>query len=169
MPPVENLSCIDFSLWLPNLLFHDLCPEPAGSPQLGDLLEEVELNPACNQMEREKRSDIIDAVASLQHLLNIGNPGEKRVGDPLRRSGSAFADMGPGDADGIEIGNVLDAVFNGVADEPDRRLGRKDVGPPGDVLLDDIVLNGSPQLARDRRPAFQRWPHTWPKGCWPWN
>ena len=48
----------------------------------------------------------------------------------------------------FHAGQVLGAVGEGVGDEPHRRPGRIDVGAPGHVLLQDVVLDGAAQQRR---------------------
>ena len=43
---------------------------------------------------------------------------------------------------------VLGAVGEGVGDQPHRRPGRVDVGAPGHVLLQDVVLDGAAEQRR---------------------
>ena len=48
--------------------------------------------------------------------------------------------------DGVPARHLLAAVGEDVADDAQRGLGGKDVGAASDVLLEDVVLNGSGQL-----------------------
>ncbi len=45
----------------------------------------------------------------------------------------------------VPVGQALCAVGEGVGDEPHRGTRRVDVGPPGHVLLEDVVLDGAAQ------------------------
>ena len=46
---------------------------------------------------------------------------------------------------GFHLGTLRVAEREHVDDQPAARSGREDVGPPGQVLLDDVVLRGAPQ------------------------
>jgi hypothetical protein len=53
-----------------------------------------------------------------------------------------------GDGDGVEARERLGAVAEGVRDDPQGGRRRVDVGPAGDVLLEHVVLDRAPELAR---------------------
>ena len=52
---------------------------------------------------------------------------------------------------GFHFGISCDGVGDHVGDQPQRVLGREHVGAAGEVLLDDVVLGGAGQRARDLR------------------
>ena len=52
------------------------------------------------------------------------------------------------DADGVEAGDVVDAILDGIGDQAHGWLGRKDPGSPGHVFFQNVILDCPPQFIR---------------------
>ena len=123
-------------------LGHDLGPHPPGGPVLGHLLEQVVVRVP---EERQARREGVDVEPGRQRGLDVGDAVGQGEGDLLHRRRARLADVVAGDRDAVPVGQVLGAVGEGVGDEPHRGPRRVDVGPPGHVLLQDVVLDGAAQ------------------------
>ena len=122
----------------PELVAHDLRPDPAGGAELRDLLQE---GGARDEEEREARREVVDGQAGRDrgaHVLDAVSEGER---DLLHGRGSGLGHVVAGDRDGVPLRDLGAAVAEGVGDQPQRRLRRVDVGAARDVLLEDVVLN----------------------------
>src|SRR3990172_2746455 len=78
--------------------------------------------------------------------LHVGDPVPDRERQLLDRRGPRLADVVAADADRVPLRDVVGAVAEDVGDDPHRRLGGKDPGVLGDVLLEDVVLDRSADL-----------------------
>ncbi len=92
--------------------------------------------------------EVIDEQAGLEGGIHVGDGVGEGEGDFLNGGGAGFADVVAANRDGIPTGDVLRAVLENVGDKPHGGRGREDVGAAGDVLLEDVVLDGAAQLAR---------------------
>ena len=146
-PPVWvwNRSRVDSLVLGPEALGHDLGPHPPGGPVLGHLLEEVVVGVP---EEAEPGSERVDVESGGQRRLHVGDPVGDGEGDLLHGRRTGLADVVAGDGDGVPGRQVVCAVGEGVGDQPHRRAGRVDVGAPGHVLLQDVVLDGAPEQGR---------------------
>ena len=146
-PPVWvwNRRSFDFSSLRPEPLGHDPRPHAAGRPVLGHLLEEVVVGVP---EEAQPRGEVVDVQPGGQGGLHVGDAVGEGEGDLLDGRRAGLADVVAGDGDRVPAGQVLRAVGERVGDQPHRRPGRVDVGPPGDVLLQDVVLDGAAQQFR---------------------
>ena len=124
-------------------LLHDGRPHASGDPELGHLLEQ--LAPGGEE-ERQSTGEVIDVEASLHRRLHVGDSIGQGEGELLRGGRSGLAHVVPGDGDRVPSGQLGGAELEDVGDQPHRRARRKDVGPPGDVLLEDVVLCGAADL-----------------------
>src|SRR5208282_946437 len=82
---------------------NDPIPNPAGSPKLGDLLEEMVV---AAEEERKPWTKIVDIQASLQKRLNIDLGVRQGEGDLLGRGGACLADMVARNRYGMEIRQI---------------------------------------------------------------
>ena len=60
------------------------------------------------------------------------------------------------DVDRVPLRDLVDRVGDHVGDQPQRVLGREDVGAPREVLLDDVVLRRPGQPVGDLEPLGVR-------------
>ena len=124
-------------------LLHDPRPDPAGGAVLGDFLEEVLLR---YEEKREARRELVDPEARFERRVDVRDTVGDGEGELLRRRRAGLAHVITADADRVPLRHALRAVLEDVGDEPQRGLGREDVGPPRDVLLQDVVLHRAAEL-----------------------
>ena len=118
-------------------------PDAAGGAVLGDLLEEVVVGV---EEEGEARGEVVDVDARVDAGLDVGDAVGQGEGQFLHGGGAGLADVVAADGDGVPAGHLGRA-------EPMvstmRRIdgrGREDPGLLGDVLLEDVVLDGAAEL-----------------------
>ena len=126
-------------------LGHDPGPHPPGGAELGHLLEQVVVRVP---EEAEPGREVVHAQARGQRRLHVGDAVGQGEGDLLDRRRAGLTDVVAGDRDGVPGGELPGAVGEGVGDDPHRRTRRIDIGPPGDVLLEDVVLDRAAQALR---------------------
>ncbi len=78
-----------------------------------------------------------------RHVLQAVGDGKGGLKDRVR---PRLHHVVAADAHGVEPGHVAGAVPDDVRDDPHRRPRRIDVGVPGQVLLQDVVLDGAGQF-----------------------
>ncbi len=88
----------------------------------------------------------VDVHAGRDRRFHVGDAVGQREGDLLDRRRSRLADVVARNRDRVPVRQVGSAVREGVDDQPHRGPGWVDVRPPGDVLLQDVVLNGAADL-----------------------
>ena len=149
-PPVWvwNRSRVDRSSLAPNRSVMIFAHIRRDGPVLGHLLEQVVVGVP---EEAQAGSEGVDGQPGGQRRFDVGDPVGDGEGDLLHCRRSRLADVVAGDGDGVPRRQVLGAVGEGVGDQAHRRPGRVDVGTPGDVLLQDVVLDGAAQQCRSRR------------------
>ena len=74
-----------------------------------------------------------------------GDGGGERKGQLLLRRRTRLLQMVGADVHRVELRRLAIAPDNHVRDQPQARPRRKDVGPPGQVFLDQVVLGGALQ------------------------
>ncbi len=124
-------------------LLHELVPQIAGSPQHGDFHEEVH---AHAEEEGKARGKGVDVHAGLERSANILDAVSQGKGALEHGVGTGFHDVVAADADRVVLRHVLRAEGHDVGHDPHGGLGRIDVGVPGQVLFEDVVLDGALQL-----------------------
>ena len=134
-------------------LAHDLGPHPAGGAELRHLLEDVVV---AVEEERQPRREPVDLEAGVERGLHVGDPVGERERDLLDGRAPLLAEVVAADRDRVPLRDALVAVGEQVGGQPDRALGRIDVVPARDVLLEDVVLGRAAQLLGARRPAPRR-------------
>ena len=95
----------------------------------------------------------IDGQTRLQTGLHVGDgvaQGECQLLDGRR---PRLADVIAAHRDRIPLRQVPAAVADQVGDQPHGSLGGIDVGSPGDVLLQNVILNRARQMLRRDLPA----------------
>ena len=124
---------------------HDVRPQPAGCPELGDLLKEIDM---AVKEECDARGEIVDFQAAVEAGLDVGHAIGEREGDFLGGGAARFAHVIAADADGVPVRHFFGAERDDVRSQAKRGARRKDVSPAGDVFLENIVLH----RAGDFRP-----------------
>ena len=125
-------------------LLHDGRPEPSGGPEFCDLFDEIVV---AAEKERDPGGDGIDIQPRLNRGLQIGDAVGQRERHLLDGGATGLAHVVAADADRIPPGNAVLAEGKDVGDDPHRFVGRKDIGPPGRIFLQDVVLDGPLQKA----------------------
>ncbi len=134
-------------------LREQLGPEPPERPHLAQLLDEPdagvheERDPLDHAAE-VSRLDLAGVADGVEHREG----GAQRVGQLLDRGRARLLQVVAAHVDRVPPRHLLDGVRDEVRRQPHRRRGREDVRPPGQVLLDDVVLGGAGQQL-GRRPA----------------
>src|SRR5712692_687333 len=118
-------------------VFHLARPQPAGGPELGDLLKQVVVDV---EKERELRGEAVHGKSSFYGSLDVGQPIIEGKGQFLHRGRSGLANVIAADADWMPFGNLFRAVGDGVGNEAQRGFWREEPFFLGDVFLQDVVL-----------------------------
>ncbi len=129
---------------------HPTCPDPTGSPELADLLEEVEMGV---EEEGEPWHELVEVEPSSQTSLHVGKTickGERQL---LGGGSTGFPDVIAGDGDGVPLRHLPGAEVDHVDNEPQVWLGREDPLFLGDVLLENVVLQSAPECRATRHPV----------------
>jgi len=121
-------------------LGHQLVPDAARRPELGDLFEEVVVRVP---EEAEPRRERIDIEAGRDGGIDVRDAVGDGERDLLHRRAAGFADVVAADADGVPLRHVRCAVLEDVGDDSHAGLRRVDVRAAGDVLLEQVVLDGA--------------------------
>ena len=124
-------------------LFHDRGPETACGAELAHLLQQVVV---AGEKEAEPSGEGIDIEAGRDGGIDVGDAVREREGDLLGRGAARFAHVVAGDGDGVPAGDALRAETEDVRDQPHAGRGRIDPRPAGDVLLENVVLDGAAEL-----------------------
>ena len=82
-------------------LAHDARPQAAGRAVLGDLFEQIAVRV---EEEGELRGEFVDAEASVDGGLDVGDGVGQREGDFLNRGRAGLANVIAGDGDGVPLG-----------------------------------------------------------------
>ncbi len=99
------------------------------------------------EKERKPRRKRIDVETRRQSRFDIGDGIGESEGHFLNRCGSGFPDMVTADGNGIPLRQLLARPGEQVGDDPHGRARRIDVGAPGDVFLQDVILHSARELA----------------------
>ena len=132
-------------------LGHDPVPHAAGGPELGHLLEDVVV---AVPEERQPGREVVHVEAGVDGRLHVGDGVGEREGDLLHRRRAGLADVVAGDRDGVPARDALAAVGEDVGDDPHRGPRRVHVGPAGDVLLEQVVLDRAAADVGRRHPLL---------------
>ena len=138
-----ELQLLGFGVLGAEPFLHDLGPHSPGGAELCDLLEDVVVG---GKEERQLRREVVDVQPGVDGSLDVRDPVAQREGDLLGRGRAGLADVVAGDGDRVEVRHLRRAELEDVGDDPHRRPRRVDVGVPGDVLLEHVVLDRAPQL-----------------------
>ena len=123
----------------------DLVPELDEGAHLAELGDEAD----AGVHEEGDAGDDLGEVLGLDLLADLvedGAGGGEREGELLLGRRAGFLQVVAADVHRVPLRDRAVAVLGDVGDEPERRLGREDVGAAGEVFLDDVVLNGALEL-----------------------
>ncbi len=98
--------------------------------------------------EREARRKVIHIQPGIDRRLDVGNAVRQREGNFLYSRAPGLPDMVAADADGIPPGHLICRKAEGIGDQAHGGPRRKDIGTPGHVFLQNVVLNRAPELRR---------------------
>ncbi len=125
-----------------------LVPELDERAHLAHLLDEPH---AGVDEERDAPDDLREVLggdlAGVAHGVEHRDRRAEGVGQLLGRRRAGLLEVVAADVDRVPLGDLVDGVGDQVAGQPQGVLGREDVGPAGEVLLDDVVLGGAGQRA----------------------
>ena len=124
---------------------HDLGPHAPGGAELGHLLEQVVLG---HEEEGQPTSEAVHVQPCVHGRLDVGDGVGEGEGQLLDGGGPRLPHVVAADADGVPQGHVLGAVLEHVHHQAHGGPGWVGVGAPGDVLLQDVVLDGAADLVR---------------------
>ena len=105
--------------------------------------------------EAQARREPVHVEAAAYGRLDVGDPVREREGDLLHGRAAGLAHVVARDRDRVPARNVLGAEAHEVRREAQRGFHREAVVPARRVLLEDVVLDGTPKL-REVRPAAPR-------------
>ena len=116
----------------------------ASGPEFCDFFDEILVSV---EEKAQPLSEAVHVEPRVYGSLNISDAVCEREGNFLdgRRTGLSY--MIPAYADGVPLRNVLITKGKDVSNDAHGGHGRKDVSAPCRILLENIVLNGAPQLA----------------------
>ena len=124
---------------------HDAGPESTGSTEFPDLFEEIIVT-----VEEEGHPGGGDSRVQARVLggLEVGDPIPQGVGDLLNGGATSFAHMVARNRNGIETGGGFLCEAKEVHRQPHGGGGVESIIPPGDELLEDVVLDRSSNSVR---------------------
>ena len=91
-------------------------------------------------------------LAARPHAVEHGDGGGERIGKLLHRRRAGLLQMVGADVHRIPLRRLAGAEKDEILGEPERRIGRKNVGAAREIFLDDVVLRGP--LKRGARRAL---------------
>ena len=125
----------------------DVIPQLGERPHLAHLGDEAD---AGIDEEGDAADDLreigLGHLAARPHRVEHGDGVGEREGKLLHRRGARFLQVIAADVHRVPLGNFAIGEADRVGGQPERRLGREDVGPAREVLLDDVVLGRALQL-----------------------
>ena len=133
----------------------EFAPKRGHRPAFTGFLDETN---ACVEEEGDAPED--PAEGFLGYIVPGPHGVEDRHGvrhgesDFLNRGRPGFLQVIRADIDGVPLGNLRHRVGHHVARHADGGLGRKHVGAPGEILLDDVVLGRALELVGADTLAF---------------
>ena len=95
--------------------------------------------------EREPRHEVVDRQPPLPARFDVGEPIGQREGQFLDRGRAGLADVVAGDRDRVPEGNPIHAELHLVDQHAQVGFGREQPFLLGDVLLENVVLEGPSQ------------------------
>src|SRR6266568_5146891 len=125
-------------------VLHYMGPDSSRSPELRNLLQEIV---PTGEEERELRSELVYLEPSIKSRPNVFNSVCKTESQFLDRVRARLTDVIATDADRVPSRHFVSTVFNEVDGQLQRCFWRIDVRVPRDILLQNIILRRSPQLA----------------------
>ena len=129
----------------PEALLHQLGPQGARGPQLGDLDVVVH---ADGEEEGQALRDLVDVDARLDRAVQILQAVRDREGELQRRVGAGLLHVVARHGDGVEARHAARREAEDVLDRAQRRRRRVDVRVPDHELLEDVVLDRAGELLR---------------------
>ena len=125
------------------LVLHELRPENAAGPHLGDLHVVVHADGPEEGQARGKRVHVEAGSDGRAHVFDA--VGERVAEFQVRRR-AGFLHVIAGDRDRVEARHFFRRVADDVRDGAHRGFGRIDIGVPHHELFEDVVLDGAGEL-----------------------
>ena len=101
----------------------------------------------AGEEERQPRAEVVEGQVRRLRRLDVGDCVGDREADFLRGGAAGLAHVVSGDRNRVPARHFAGAVVERIGDQPHRGLGRVDVRPPRDVLLENVVLDRTADLA----------------------
>ena len=122
-------------------LLRELVPELHERPHLAHLLDEAHTGV---DEEGDPLDDLTEALGwdlpGVADGVQDGDRSAHGIGDLLHRRRASLLEVVAADVGGVPVGNLSDRVGHHVRNQPQGGLGREDIGPTREVLLDDVIL-----------------------------
>ena len=130
---------------------HDPGPDAPGGAELRHLLEEVLLG---DEVEGEPGRERVDRHARAGHLLHVGDPVGHREGHLLDGARPGLGDVVAADVDRVVARHALGGEDDHVAHDAHRGPDGEDPLLLGDVLLEDVGLDGAREAVEIQSPRL---------------
>src|SRR5215212_7490203 len=124
---------------------HDGGPHPPRGPVLGHLLEQVVVGV---EEEREPRGELVHFQPGVDRGLDVGYGVRKGERELLHGGRARLPYVVTAYGYGVPARQLRGAVREHVGGDPHGRLRRVNVGPSGQVLLQDVVLRSACNVLR---------------------
>ena len=149
----EDVGAEALGLLRAEALLEQLVPHPPRGAELRDLLEEVEVR-GEEQEDRGANASMSRPRSSAALMYSM--PFASAIATSWTAVEPGVADVVAAELDGLPARQVVRAVLDDVDGEPQRRARREDVGPAGEVLLQDVVLQQDAEAVRADSRATRR-------------
>jgi len=121
-------------------LTHDVSPDPPSCTKFSHFLKKIIVR---IEKERQARRKFVDIQTCFYGSFDIGYAICQGKCYLLHGCRACFSNVISRNRNGIPVWNILRAIFECICDEPHGRLWREDIGSPGYVFFQDIILNGA--------------------------
>ena len=125
----------------------EVLPQLGERPHLAHLGDEAD---AGIDEEGDAADDLreigLGHLAARAHRVEHGDGVGERKGQLLHRRRARFLQVIAADVHRVPLGNLAVGEADRVGRQPERGLGREDVGPAREIFLDDVVLRRALQL-----------------------
>ena len=130
---------------------HDSGPHSPGGPEFSHFFKQIVLG---DEKEGHSGRKAVHIQPSCYGRLQVGNCVGKSERQLLDGRCASFPHVVAADADGVPAGHFFGAILEDIHHQAHGRSGRVGVGPPGDVFLKNVVLQGAVYFIRRDALAF---------------
>ena len=118
--------------------FHDPGPHSSGRTEFGHFFKQIIMR---IKKERETFAKYINIQAFFQCCFHISFSIAEGKSNFLYGRAACFPDMITRNGNGIPLWQFIAAPFKNIGDDAHGRFGRIDIGSPGGIFFQDIILN----------------------------